>query len=382
MENIQIQIRNHGLTEDLKARENLLKQQLEERRSQEEVLWRQKYRIKWLQEGERNTKFFHHVTIQRRHSNRITHLVTEQGQTLHKHEYIEQELVSYYQDFLSEPPIYRTPHIEKVTQNIPSLITREKNEALSRPITIEEVDSALHDTPVGKAPGPDDFTMDLFFFCWPMICEEVWDIIKDSCISGKVIPALNATFLTLIPKEYQVTHPKQFRPISLCNVIYKLLTKVIAKCLKPLLPNIISPDQSNYVEGRQILDSVILAHKFIHSLQSTDTPGMLLKLYLSKAFDKLSWAYMKSILLAFGFASEWVDWILNLTSSSFFSILINGVPSRPFVPSQGIHQGDPLSPFLFIIMAEGLNRFIKASLVDKSLVGLPLHGMDPPISHS
>jgi hypothetical protein len=109
---------------------------------------------------------------------------------------------------------------------------------------------------------------------------------------------------------------------------------------------------------------------------------MLLKLDLSKAFDKLSWAYMKSILLAFGFATDWVDWILNLTSSSFFSILINDVPSHPFSPSHGIRQGDPLSPFLFIIMAEGLSRFIKASLADKSLAGLSLHGMDPPISHN
>jgi hypothetical protein len=136
------------------------------------------------------------------------------------------------------------------------------------------------------------------------------------------------------------------------------------------------------VEGRQIIDSVILAHEVIHSLQSTRTPGMLLKLDISKYFDKLSWMYMKSILLSFGFASEWVDWILNLTSSAFFSIFINGVPSHPFVPSWGIRQGDPLSLFLFIIMAEGLNHFIKASLVDNSLAGLPLHGMDPSISHS
>jgi hypothetical protein len=73
-----------------------------------------------------------------------------------------------------------------------------------------------------------------------------------------------------------------------------------------------------YVEGRQILDSVILAHEVIHSLQTTGTPGMLLKLDLSKDFDKLSWNYMRSTLLAFGFASAWVDWILNLTSSAFF----------------------------------------------------------------
>ena len=111
-------------------------------------------------------------------------------------------------------------------------------------------------------------------------------------------------------------------------------------------------------------------HEVIHSLQKTGTLGMLLKLVLSKSFDKLSWAYMKSVLLAFGFAPTWVDWILHLTSSTFFYILINGVPSRPFSPTRGIRQGDSLSPFLFIIMAEGLSWFIQSSIVDLYLVGL------------
>jgi hypothetical protein len=168
----------------------------------------------------------------------------------------------------------------------------------------------------------------------------------------------------------------------LCNVIYKLLTKVIAKRLKPILPTIISPEKSGYVEGRQILDSVILAHEVIHSLQKTKTPGMLLKLDLSKAFDKISWEYMQAMLLAFGFDQGWVKWIVNLTSSTFFSLLINGVPSKPFSPSRGIRQGDPLSPFLFIILAEGLSRSIHAAIENKLLTGLPLHGISPPISHS
>jgi ribonuclease HI len=264
----------------------------------------------------------------------------------------------------------------------PPLSLQEQNSALLRPITIEEVDQALQDTPKCKAPGPDGFTNDFFHHCWPMIRVEVWEIIEDSRSTGQVLQALNATFLTLIPKEGQAYHPKQFRPIALCNVIYKLLTKVIARRLKPILPTIISPEQSGYVEGRQILDSVILAHEVIHSLQKTRTPGMLLKLDLSKAFDKISWDYMREMLLAFGFDRLWVNWILNLTSSAFFSILINGVPSRPFSPSRGIRQGDPLSPFLFIIMAEGLSRSIHAAIASNLLTGLPLHGISPPISHS
>jgi hypothetical protein len=84
--------------------------------------------------------------------------------------------------------------------------------ALLRPITLKEVDQALQETPKGKAPGPDGFTSDFFHHCWQMIREEVWEIIEDSRISGQVLPALNATFLTLIPKEGQVNHPKKFDP--------------------------------------------------------------------------------------------------------------------------------------------------------------------------
>jgi hypothetical protein len=106
------------------------------------------------------------------------------------------------------------------------------------------------------------------------------------------------------------------------------------------------------------MDSVILAHEVVHSLKTSRTPGMLLKLDLSKAFDRASWQYIKAILDAFGFDQGWVSWIMNLLTSTFFSILINGVPSKPFSPSRGIRQGDPLSPFLFILLAEGLGRYL------------------------
>jgi hypothetical protein len=304
MEEIQIQIREQGLTDELKAQELKVAQQIEERKRQEEILWKQKSRIQWLKEGERNTKFFHRTVVQRRHSNKITHLITDEGETLHSHVDLETNLINYFQNLLTEPIPDRQAAINKITRHIPSLVTQEQNAALLRPFTIEEVDQALQDTPKSKAPGPDGFTSDFFHHCWPMIRTEVWEILEDSRVTGKVLQALNATFLTLVPKEGHAHQAKQYRPIALCNVIYKLLTKVIARRLKLILPTIISPEQSGYVEGRQILDSIILAHEVIHSLQKTKTPGMLLKLDLSKAFDKISWEYMRAMLLAFGFNQD------------------------------------------------------------------------------
>jgi hypothetical protein len=332
--------------------EEELQAELEERKKKEEILWRQKSRVQWLKEGERNTKFFHRAMVHRRYINRITQLEDAQGNPIREHNQIVEELTNYYKELLTETNVDRKATIEKITRHIPTLVTQEKNEALMRPITQEEVDHAVKEMAPGKVPGPDGFTTDFFHHCWDMIREEVWQVVEESRTSGQVLSALNATFLTLILKEERVTHPKQYRPISLCNVIYKIITKVIATRLKPILPFVISKEQAGYVEGRKIMDNVILAHEVIHSLKTTKTPGMLIKLDLSKSFDRISWQYMRSMLESFGFDKHWVNWILKLTSSAFFSILVNGVPSQPFSPSRGIRQGDPLSPFLFVLMAK------------------------------
>jgi hypothetical protein len=172
-----------------------------------------------------------------------------QGIPIRDHDQIAEELNSYYKDLLTETNVNREEAIQKITKHIPPLVTPEQNRALLRPITQAEVDLAVKEMPPGKAPGPDGFTMDFFHHCWDMIKEEVWLAVEESRTSGQVLSALNATFITLIPKEERVTHPRQFRPISLCNVIYKIITKVIATRLKPLLPFIISKEQAGYVEG-------------------------------------------------------------------------------------------------------------------------------------
>lgn len=177
------------------------------------------------------------------------------------------------------------------------------------------------------------------------------------------MPSLNSTFIALIPEEESTITLDKFRPIALCNIIYKVISKVIANKLKPLLPLLISPEQSGYIEGRQILDGIILTHEIIHSLKISKQAGMILKIDLSKAFDKLSWTYIQKMLCAFRFSPMWVRLIQSLISSTFFSILINGISSQPFNPSKGIKQGDPLSPFLFVLMVEGLGIHINHALI-------------------
>ena len=183
----------------------------------------------------------------------------------------------------------RMTTIQRFTRHISSLVTLEQNIALTWPITQEEVDQAIKAMPQGKSLGLDGFTTDFFHHCWDLVRKEVWEMVEESRAWGLVLPALNATFLTFITKEERVTNPKKFRPIALCNVIYKIITKVVANRLKPILTHVISKEQVGHVEGRQIMGSVILAHEVIHSLKTSRTPSMLIKLDLSKDFDRASW---------------------------------------------------------------------------------------------
>ena len=152
----------------------------------------------------------------------------------------------------------------------------------------------------------------------------------------------------------------------------------MANRLHPLLPLIISPKWVRFVEGRKILDGIIFVHEATHSLKTSKTLGMLLKLDLSKSYDKLNWNFLAGILKAFGFSEDWTNWVMNMVSPTFFLILVNGSPSTPFNASRGIRQGDPLSPFLFIIATEGLGRFLKNRRAENKIWGLTLMaGMDP-----
>ena len=140
----------------------------------------------------------------------------------------------------------------------------------------------------GKSPSPDGFTSNFFHFFWDMIKEEVLPIVEESRKSRGVLKAFNATVLSLIPKGEGIDTPSKFRQIALYNVFYKIVSKVIENSLKPLLPGLISPEQSSFVEGRQILDGIITVQESIHSIKCSRRPGMLIKLDIAKAFDKLN----------------------------------------------------------------------------------------------
>eukprot|EP00253_Pinus_taeda_P007421 PITA_07421 len=299
VEDIQQQIILEGRDEERSKEEGRIINQLEERRKQEEILWRQKSRINWLREGERNTKFFHQAMIQNRQRNQIFSIKTAEGERVVEQEGIERVLVEYHKGILTETQEDRGEAIEHICKEIPKLITAAQNKALMRAATMEEVEEVVMNMKKGKAPGPDGFTVEFYQAGWHFLGQEILEVVEESRLKQKIWPGINSTFLTLIPKSNSFEEAQGFRPIALCNVIYKIIATLIAKRLKPLLPSIISPEQMGFVEGRQILDGLVVTQEMIHSLNQKKQRGMMIKLDLSKAYDRLSWRYLRMVLEAY-----------------------------------------------------------------------------------
>ncbi|XP_062021002.1 uncharacterized protein LOC133737477 [Rosa rugosa] len=315
--------------------------------AQEETYWRQRSKTFWMKDGDKNTAFFHRKASNRRNKNRIKGLNNE-------------------------------------AEAVDVKVTEEMNVELNKPYCEKEIKDALFQMHPSKSPGPDGMSPFFFQKYWSILSTDVCLGVQTFLKTGELEYAANFTHLCLIPKISEATEANQFRPIALCNVLYRIRSKVLANRLKQILSSIISPLQSAYVPGRLISDNTLVATEvahFMYKLRRQEEGFFSLKLDISKAYDRLEWDFLRAMLTKLGFHEQWITIIMKCVASVQYSILVNGQPSKAITPTRGIRQGDPLSPYLFILCAEGLSALISKAVESSHLQGLKMCPEAPTLHH-
>uniref|UniRef100_A0A803NHG8 Reverse transcriptase domain-containing protein n=1 Tax=Cannabis sativa TaxID=3483 RepID=A0A803NHG8_CANSA len=244
---------------------------------------------------------------------------------------------------------------DEVIDCVPSAVTDLVNSKLFQPIEDEEVRKAAFQMHPDKSLGPDWMTPAFFQKCWPIVGDEV---VK--------------------------THMSNLRPIALSNVLFKIITKVMVNRMKPFMDSIIYENQSAFIPGRLISNNILVSFEVLHYLR-TNRKGkngfMALKLDMSKAYEQIEWDFLEAMLQKLGFVENWIQLIMKCVKSTRYCVTCGNNEVGPIIPTRGIRQGDPLSPYLFILCAEGFTTLLRKYEQRGWLHGCKVANGAPRVSH-
>ena len=258
------------------------------------------------------------------------------------------------------------------------------NERVDRVFTREEVVTTLKQIHPTKAPGLNGMSALVYQKYWNVVGNGITNMVLNVLNNNVSVAELNKTNISLIPKANSPKKMTDFHPISLCNVVYKLISKTLANRLKALLPHIIIKNQSAFISDHLITNNVIVAFELMHFLnhKSAGKEGfMAAKLDMSKAFDRTEWCFIQGVMERMGFSTKWINLIMKCSTFVSYSVLINGVAYGNIKPTRGIRQGDPLSSNIFLLYAEGLSALIHEAARNQNLTGISIARGCPRVTH-
>ncbi|XP_026419847.1 uncharacterized protein LOC113315813 [Papaver somniferum] len=341
---------------------------------------RQKSRDHFYNDMDMNLRFFHIIMNRRKCRNRIDSLMAPNGTWCNDRDSLSNLLKQHFQNIMTTS---NPSSIQHFIRHIPRCIYLKDNEQLEAIPSEQEIHQALMTMEPWTSPGPDGFPPGFYQTQWQVVNADVCKMIKSFFHSGFLVQQLNNTIVSLIPKVQIANKPKYFRPIALCNTVYKIISKIIALRMKKHIAKIISPMQSAYVSGRLISENICLVQEIVQSMKRKEGLGghLALKMDMSKAFNRLEWSFLLDILKQFGFSEKFRQFISQCISTTHIEVMLNGSPTTSFKTTRRIRQGDPLSPYLFILAMESFSRFLPHCEATGKLTGMKISRSAPKTNH-
>jgi hypothetical protein len=265
--------------------------------------------------------------------------------------------------------------------DLESRVSDAENVAFALTFSPQELDEVLAQTKLDTAPGPDGFLVAFFKTVWSLLKPLILQILNDFALGRLDISRLNFGVLSLLPKVPGADSIKLFRPIALINVIFKFISKAFAIRLSPIAHRVISPTQTAFIKGRLIHDGALALHEIIDEIKFSGQRAVILKLDFEKAYDRVSWVFLRTVLSRKGFEEGNVHQLMQLVTGAQTAITINEEIGPFFRNRRGVRQGDPISPLLFNFMADVLSAMIDAASNAGHIKGVVSHLVQGGVTH-
>lgn len=314
---------------------------------------------KWTRIGDMCTKdFFEHYTGHRRQVT-INQLL-DGDNLLSTQQELERHILTFNESLYSiDEQVENNAAVRlDCLQYIQRTITEDHNAEHLRPLTHEEVAEALKQLPSGKAPGIDTIPAE-FYQEMVEIELDIFSFVEESIRQEHIAEELNISKIALLPKSAGRIKNQNYRPISLLSTLYKVVAKVYANRMKPLLHYWIPPLQTGFVPNRCILDNVFLAFEAIEwTLENQQNLSMLL-LDFEKAYDRVNWSFLQQTMQTMGFHDTWIKRVMSLNLNASATVVVNGEQSKTFRLQRSVRQGCPLAPYMFLLTVDVLGQMLQ-----------------------
>ena len=310
-------------------------------------------RAEWLEEGERPTRYFFQLHSSNAQRSKISSIYNSSGVEVSSQDEIEQAHFDFYSSLFSEEPVDMVFQ-DDLLSSLSRQLSPHQSSLCEGTMTIDKISFAVKNMNTNKSPGPDGLTVEFYRKFWDILAPHLVLVFNSCFQAGEMCESMKTSNTRVIYKKGDRKSLKNWRPISLLNVDYKICSKAISIRLSKVLEFIVDPDQTCSVPGRKISVNLHTLRDILDYLDRTGEAGILVSLDQEKAFDRVNRSFLQSLLTRFGFGPSFRNWINTFYKGANMRVIVNEWLTEPIPLSRGVRQGDSLSPMLYILCVETL----------------------------